>query len=174
MVEAGVRSGEAAPTMERSLFQQVLKLNHMLSSLYFELQGDGDLGATLPTADGRELRRLEQPGARRYLSVFGEHELTRYVYGSREDQRVEYIPLDGRLQLPKSKFSESCAGLAAIVGCRDVLLPSSPGIEQHAESGYRGIVSRTHNERLRRRCGTLSGSFTSRSSGERNIHRRHS
>ena len=105
MVEAGVRSGEAAHTMERSLFQQMLKLGHVLLDLYFELQGDGDLGATLPTADGREVRRLEEPRTRCYLSVFGEHELTRYVYGSREGQRIEYIPLDDRLQLPEAKYS---------------------------------------------------------------------
>jgi len=105
MVESGVCSGEAAHTMERSLFQQVLKLGHVLLGLYFELQGDGDLGATLPTADGREVHRLEDLRTRCYLSVFGEHELTRYVYGSREGQRIEYIPLDDRLQLPEAKYS---------------------------------------------------------------------
>ena len=105
MVEAGVRSGAAAHTMERTLFEQVLQLGHVLLGLYFELQGNGDLGATLPTAEGREVRRLEEPRTRGYLSVFGEHELTRYVYGSREGQRIEYIPLDDRLQLPEAKFS---------------------------------------------------------------------
>jgi len=105
LVESGVRSGEAAHTMERTLFQQLLKLGHLLLSLYFELQGDGDLGATVPMADGRVVRRLQQLRKRSYLSVFGEHELTRYVYGSREDQCIEYIPLDDHLQLPDSKYS---------------------------------------------------------------------
>jgi hypothetical protein len=105
MVEAGVRSGAAAHTLERSLFEHVLQLGHVLLGLYFELQGNGDLGATLPRADGREVRRLDEPRTRCYLSVFGEHELTRYVYGSREGQRIEYIPLDDRLQLPEAKFS---------------------------------------------------------------------
>ena len=97
MVEAGVRSEEAAHTMERSLYEQMFQLGHVLLGLYFELQGDGDLGATVPMADGRKVRRLEEPRTRCYLSVFGEHELKRYVYGSREGQRIESC-LTGWLQ----------------------------------------------------------------------------
>ncbi len=37
--------------------------------------------------------------------MFGAYELERWAYGSREGQQLEYIPLDVRLQLPKSKFS---------------------------------------------------------------------
>ncbi len=55
--------------------------------------------------DDHEVRRLEKPRKRGYLSVFGEHELIRMVYGSRETQRIEYATLDHRLQLPESKFS---------------------------------------------------------------------
>jgi hypothetical protein len=51
------------------------------------------------------VKRLPQPHARAYQSVFGAYELERYVYGSREGQKLESIPLDVRLQLPESKFS---------------------------------------------------------------------
>ena len=105
MVEDGVRSGEATHVMEKSLFQRLLKLGHLLINLFFELQGDGDVGPTVQLADNHEVRRLDKPRKRGYLSVFGEHELTRTVYGSRETQRIEYVPLDHRLQLPESKFS---------------------------------------------------------------------
>ena len=40
-----------------------------------------------------------------YLSVFGLFELQRAVYGTREGQKIEYIPLDAQWQLPGSKFS---------------------------------------------------------------------
>jgi hypothetical protein len=37
--------------------------------------------------------------------VFGEFTLQRRVYGTREGQKIEHVPLDQRLQLPPSKFS---------------------------------------------------------------------
>jgi len=40
-----------------------------------------------------------------YVSIFGEFLLSRVVYGSREGQKIEFVPLDNRLQLPESVFS---------------------------------------------------------------------
>src|SRR5262249_25459322 len=42
---------------------------------------------------------------RRYVSVFGELTLARVVYGTREGQRIERVPLDERLGLPEGDFS---------------------------------------------------------------------
>lgn len=56
-------------------------------------------------ADGRQAKRLAQPHNRPYLTVFGEFSLPRFVYGSREGQKIEHVPLDNRLQLPEQKFS---------------------------------------------------------------------
>jgi hypothetical protein len=39
------------------------------------------------------------------VSIFGEFRLSRVVYGSREGQKIEFVPLDNRLQLPASAFS---------------------------------------------------------------------
>ncbi len=50
------------------------------------------------------VKRLAQLHGRAYQSVFGVYELERWAYGSREGQKLEYIPRDVRLQLPKSKF----------------------------------------------------------------------
>ena len=50
-------------------------------------------------------QRLEELHSRRYLSIFGEFLLQRMVYGSREGQKIEFVPLDNRLQLPESVFS---------------------------------------------------------------------
>ena len=55
--------------------------------------------------DGRQVSMHYQLHKRRYLSVFGEFVLRRAVYGTREGQKIEYVPLDERLQLPESKFS---------------------------------------------------------------------
>ena len=43
--------------------------------------------------------------SRRYLSIFGLFTLQRTVYGSRAGQKIAFVPLDNRLQLPPSDFS---------------------------------------------------------------------
>ena len=68
-------------------------------------QGDGDVGETFTMPDGQELKRLESTHRRSYQSIFGEYMLDRAVYGSREGQKIEFVPLDQRLQLPESEFS---------------------------------------------------------------------
>jgi len=55
--------------------------------------------------DGRVCQRLEQPHSRRYVSIFGLFQLQRTVYGSREGQTIDFVPVDNRLQLPESDFS---------------------------------------------------------------------
>ena len=40
-----------------------------------------------------------------YQSVFGRFELERVVYGTREGQKIAYVPFDTQLQLPESDFS---------------------------------------------------------------------
>ena len=73
--------------------------------LLIALLGTGDLGETVALPDGRCCQRLEAPHARRYVSLFGEFELARVVYGSREGQQIEFVPLDNRWQLPASAYS---------------------------------------------------------------------
>ncbi len=104
-VESAARSGSAAHEVERDLFRGVLQLGRGLLGYFFNLLGEGDQGATLELADGRGVRRLEQTHSRSYQSVFGEFTLVRCVYGSREGQRLECVPLDTRLQLPQSLCS---------------------------------------------------------------------
>jgi hypothetical protein len=67
-------------------------------------QGDGDEGETLEH-HGRILQRLPKPHKRRYLSIFGELWIRRWVYGQREGQKMEVLPLDARLGLPENDFS---------------------------------------------------------------------
>jgi hypothetical protein len=54
---------------------------------------------------GEESRRLPNLHPRRYVSIFGAFNLRRVVYGRREGQALDFVPLDNRLQLPASDFS---------------------------------------------------------------------
>jgi hypothetical protein len=103
-VEQATNSGERIDRVERELFGQLLELGRTLLRAFVDGQGDGDAGRSIEI-DGAELRRLSRPRERRYLSVFGELAIKRRVYGTREGQRIEHVPLVARLGLPEGEFS---------------------------------------------------------------------
>lgn len=104
-IETTVDERVAVHEVEAGLWSRMLNLGRELLEMFFVLHGDGDEGEQMTLPDGRQVRRLDQLHKHPYLSVFGEFVLWRAVYGTREDQKIEYVPLDERLQLPESKFS---------------------------------------------------------------------
>jgi hypothetical protein len=105
LLTTALRDGTPLHQVESSLWDLSLKLGRCSLTALFEACGSGDLGESLTLGDGRHVDRLEQLHTRRYVSIFGAFELERTVYGSREGQALEFVPLDNRLQLPASVFS---------------------------------------------------------------------
>jgi hypothetical protein len=105
LVEQAYEQRQPLHELERSLFQGLLALGQQVLGLFFQLCGTADRGLELELTDGRRVKRLEPLHRRAYQSIFGPFELERAVYGSREGQTLEYVPLDAQLQLPASKFS---------------------------------------------------------------------
>lgn len=101
----GAQKGTPIHEVERAVWQQVLHMGRMLLSQFLAQLGAGDVGESVTLPDGRVCQRLEELHSRRYVSIFGEFRLERMVYGSREGQKIEFVPLDNRLQLPESVFS---------------------------------------------------------------------
>jgi hypothetical protein len=97
--------GRAIHEVERGLWTQLLELGQRCLGGFLALQGDGDMGETVCNDQGEQWQRLDERHDRRYLSIFGEFKLSRVVYGSREGQKIEFVPLDNRLQLPPSVYS---------------------------------------------------------------------
>src|SRR4051812_12160875 len=104
-VQQAARDGQRIDTVEREVFRQLLGLGHTLLSAFVAAQGDGDLGPEAETPRGRTVRRLPERHGRRYVSIFGELAIDRVVYGTREGQKIEWVPLDERLGLPEGDFS---------------------------------------------------------------------
>jgi hypothetical protein len=102
--KAGDR-GEAMHKVEGNLWDGLLKVGLAMLNGYVATQGDGDMGESLSLGDGRKLRRMAEQHSRRYVSVFGELEIRRAVYGKRKKQKFEAVPLDARLELPEGDFS---------------------------------------------------------------------
>src|SRR5450631_3594667 len=119
IVQQAGREHTRVDEVERSIFTELLSTGFHLVSAFVAAAGDGDMGETLetpiagdgpPPDDGRApatrtLRRLEKPHTRSFVSIFGKLEITRYVYGTREGQKIEAVPLDAQLGLPAGDFS---------------------------------------------------------------------
>jgi hypothetical protein len=97
--------GRAIGEVERGIWKHLLQLGQRCLAQFLTLHGTGDMGETVTLPDGEAYRRLSALHERRYVSIFGEFHLHRTVYGTREGQKHEFVPLDNRLQLPESVFS---------------------------------------------------------------------
>jgi hypothetical protein len=104
-VRDAVAHGTPAHDAERGIWQRLLTLGRTALGQFFDLQGTGDQGDTVTLPDGQTCQRLADLHARRYVSLFGTFTLQRTAYGSREGQKIDFVPLDNRLQLPASDFS---------------------------------------------------------------------
>jgi hypothetical protein len=104
-VHRAVEQSSRIDQVERDLIAQLLDLGLTLLNLFVARHGNGDLGDTAQTDEGRTLRRLALTHGRRYVSIFGELTIPRVVYGSREGQKIELAPLDKTLGLPEEDFS---------------------------------------------------------------------
>jgi hypothetical protein len=104
-IRQAAEEGQRIDSVERDLMRHLLALGHSLLCSFVAQQGDGDLGPEVTTPEDRTARRLSGRHDRRYVSIFGELVISRVVYGTREGQKIERVPLDERLGLPEGDFS---------------------------------------------------------------------
>lgn len=105
LLTGALQEGTAVHELEGQLWDCLLALGHRSLAAFFAACGTGDLGPTLTLPEGQQVQRLEETHRRRYVSIFGVFALERVVYGTREGQALQFVPLDNRLQLPPSVFS---------------------------------------------------------------------
>ena len=104
-VQTSFQQARTAHEVETGLWQRMLNLGHSLFGAWLDLFGEGDAGDRIVLEDGRAVRRLDTLHRREVRNVFGLFELMRAVYGTREGQKIEAVPLDERLGLPQGKNS---------------------------------------------------------------------
>ena len=104
-VRQAVADGTNAHVAEKEILQRILAMGRQAMGQFLRMQGEGDVGETIEMPDGKTLRRLDEPHRRTYRSIFGPFALSRYVYGTRVGQRIGFVPLDARLELPESEYS---------------------------------------------------------------------
>jgi hypothetical protein len=103
-VQQAAEDGMRIDQVERGLFPKALEMCRCLLEAFVKAHGDGDKGKTLEY-QGQRIRRLEEYHTKRYLSIFGELWIPRRVYGTREGQVIQWVPLDAALGLPAGEIS---------------------------------------------------------------------
>jgi hypothetical protein len=105
LLTAALTDGRPVHAVENGLWDLALQFGQRALGVFLDCHGTGDLGPSVTLPDGRAVERLAELHTRRYVSIFGPFTLSRSVYGSREGQALEFVPLDQRLQLPANAFS---------------------------------------------------------------------
>lgn len=104
-IRDAAENGTAAHEVELGIWTRMLQMGRQAFGIFLDCQGTGELGESVELSCGNVVRRLENLHSRSLRTIFGKFELNRAVYGSRETQKIEFVPLDTRLQLPESEFS---------------------------------------------------------------------
>ena len=106
-VRQAADAGMAFRDVERGIFDRLLPVGHSLTEMFIALQGDGDLGETTSTDDGRTLHRSEEPVKRPLRTIFGKHEFHAYVYRARKHPNtpIALRPVDDRMSLAPGRWS---------------------------------------------------------------------
>jgi hypothetical protein len=104
-VRRGAQDGSSLDDIERGVLAQVLDMGLAAVEFFLAAQGDGDLGPSVTTEDGKTLQRSASVEKRPLRTIFGEQTLKAYVYSAGNKQKIELRPIDARLNLPAGKAS---------------------------------------------------------------------
>lgn len=108
-LESAVRrsacEGRPLHEVERTIFENVLRMGFVAIEEFLRGQGDGDLGPSVQTKDRRMLSRSEEPVERPLRTIFGEHTFKAFVYAAGPHEKIELRPVDARMQLSEGLAS---------------------------------------------------------------------
>ena len=99
------RAGMSLHEVEQKTLGAVLLMGKLNVDQFLKAQGDGDLGETVTTSEGRTLRRSSEAVKRPLRTVFGEHLFAQFVYAAGPKRKIELRPIDARLGLSDEKYS---------------------------------------------------------------------
>jgi hypothetical protein len=104
-VHQAAQQGKALHEVEPEIWQRALQFLRAGLGMFFETLGSGDVGETFTLPEGPMVQRLPTLHPRAVTTIGGTFTLQRTVYGTREGQAIQFVPLDQQLALPAGKFS---------------------------------------------------------------------
>jgi len=104
-VQTAAKAGDSFDSVERSVLTSVLQIGQQALELLLSLQGDGDLGVDIETADRKTARRSATKSVTPLRSLFGQHVFEQFTYASGKNKPISLRPISARLSLPASRWS---------------------------------------------------------------------
>lgn len=104
LVQRSAQQRRPLRELETKLLEALVRIGHDCVTEFLRLQGDGNLGPSVDHGDG-PMMRSDEPRPRPLRTVFGEHQFHAYVYGQNLDRKIDFRPVDVRMELPEGKFS---------------------------------------------------------------------
>jgi hypothetical protein len=118
-VVSSANDGNSFDQVERTVFQALKKIGFGAMALLIKLQGDGDLGHKITSAD-RSLSKNPNPSVTRIRSIFGEHSFQECTYGTGKHTTAHFASSyeDGEKDVTVSALLEGTSWLAQQVEAR--------------------------------------------------------
>ena len=104
LVVSSTNEGNSFDQVERAVFQALKKIGFGAMELLIRLQGTGDLGIKISSAEG-SLTRNSKQSKTRIRSIFGEHSFQECTYGAGINKKIDLRPISARLDLPEHQWS---------------------------------------------------------------------
>lgn len=154
-VMSSASKGDSFDSTERTVWETVRRIGYAAMELLVQLQGTGDLGEQLTTAEGQRLQRSEEPQPTVVRSIFGEHRFQQYTYRKGPKKKVELRPISTRLQLPEGRWSYLLEEFSQMFCVDQAYNQASSNLER--VFGLKHSVDTL--ERVNARMGQLAGAF---------------
>jgi hypothetical protein len=154
LVQDSAWTGRPILEFETQLLATLVSIGHDCVAAYLKLQGDGDLGPCLDTRQGR-MTRSDEPRPRALRTLFGEHVDHAFVDGRKLDRRIDFRPVDVRMELDESKYSPRFQEISQRFCVEQACGPSSKAFE----AIFGAWISVNRLERINRPLSESAESF---------------
>ncbi len=147
--------GDSFDSVEKTVFASVLEIGRQAIELLLALQGDGNLGADLETAQGQHLVRSPETHSTKLRSIFGQHSFDEFTYSPGSKKAICLRTISARLSLPESRWSFLLQEFSQMFGV-DQAYDQAMG---NLEKIFGGKFSVDTAERINGQLGIAAGQF---------------
>ncbi len=154
-VETAAKEGDSFDSVERSVLTSVLQIGHQAIELLLSLQGDGNLGEDLETADGKTARRSETKSVTPLRSIFGQHVFEQFTYASGMNRPISLRPISARLSLPANRWSLLLQEFSQMLGVDQAYDQAMKNLGEILHSDFSVDTA----ERINGQLGSSAGEF---------------
>ncbi len=154
-VEQAIRERSPLHEVEPIFLAMCLKMGRAAMEQFIALQGQGDVGPTVVTREGRTLVRSEKPVDRPLRTIFGTHVIHAHVYSRGPKTAIELRPVDAQLCLPSGHFSYYYEQFSQYFCVDQAFGQAARGLEMVLGQ----TISVDSLERINRRVGEQAGDY---------------